>query len=214
MQARRERALDAALELIGSDGIDRLSMRRLATRAGLSVQTLYNLFGSREDILIGLAHRFAADVESLIAEDAGIDDPIDRLRAMFSQAIARLAAQASTYRPMLLALFRGTARSPERMASVWERLASMGEPLLHEAAERGQLRSGFSARALTAHTLESYAWNLQQWADGFIDHRDLEVRTLHGVVLSLLAVASDDARPRLLRELERWEEAREGAPVR
>jgi AcrR family transcriptional regulator len=174
----------------------------------LSVQTLYNLFGSREDILLALAQRLTADVERLVANDLTIDDPLDRLRAMFSTAIAKLAAHESTYRPMLLALFRGTARTPERLGPVWARVASMGLPPLAEARERGLLRGSFAEDAFVAHVLESYAWNLQQWAEGFIDHRALETRTLYGLTVGLLALASDDARPRLQKQLKQCERAR------
>lgn len=214
MEARRERILDAALDLVASEGIEGVSMRKLAKRAGLSVQTLYNLFGSREDILLGLTQRFAGEVERLVTEDVALEDPLDRLRAMFSKAIGQLAEHESTYRPLLLALFRATPSTPVRLDPVWNRLARMGAPQISEAIERGLLQPGFSQRALTAHVLESYAWNLQQWADGLIDHGELEARTAYGLALSLLALASDDARPRLLRQLRQGEGACDGPPGR
>jgi AcrR family transcriptional regulator len=208
MQARRERILDATLELIAMGGIDGVSMRKLARRTDLSVQTLYNLFGSREDILVALAQRFAGNVERLVTEDRTLEDPLERLWAMFSTGIAELAENESTYRPILLALFRGTTSTPEVLDPVWDRLASMVAPSLREAIETGLLCPGMSLQTLTAHLLEAYAWNLQQWADGFIDHRQLEARSLYGLALSLLALASDEARPRLRAQLRRCEAAR------
>ncbi|HSG66475.1 MAG TPA: hypothetical protein VLD39_15810, partial [Gammaproteobacteria bacterium] len=172
-----------------------------------SVQTLYNLFGSREAILLALAQRFTADVEGLVANDRAIDDPLDRLRAMFSTAIANLAAGESTYRPMLLALFRGAARAPEWLGVVWQRVATMAAPALTEARERGLLRDDFAAESFAQHVLEAYAWNLQQWAEGFIDHRTLKARALYGLTVALLAVASDDVRPRLRQQLRSCERA-------
>jgi AcrR family transcriptional regulator len=51
----RQKVLDASLALIEEDGLDRLSMREAARKAGVSHQAPYHHFGDREAILAALA---------------------------------------------------------------------------------------------------------------------------------------------------------------
>ena len=54
IESRRQRILEAARGLIAGGGMQSLSMRKLAVESGLAVTTLYNLYGSRDDILFAL----------------------------------------------------------------------------------------------------------------------------------------------------------------
>ena len=51
VEARRQQILQAARVLLSRGGLGALSMRKLAEEASLSVNTLYNLWGTREEIL-------------------------------------------------------------------------------------------------------------------------------------------------------------------
>ncbi|MBW2390360.1 MAG: helix-turn-helix transcriptional regulator, partial [Deltaproteobacteria bacterium] len=53
-EARRQRILETARRLITRGGMRALTMRRLAAGARLSVTTLYNLIGGREEIIKAL----------------------------------------------------------------------------------------------------------------------------------------------------------------
>ncbi|MDH3845555.1 MAG: TetR/AcrR family transcriptional regulator, partial [Myxococcales bacterium] len=46
----RERALEAAVRLATIEGLERLSLSRLAEASGLSKSGLFGLFGSKEDL--------------------------------------------------------------------------------------------------------------------------------------------------------------------
>ena len=51
----RQKVLDASLALIEEGGLDRLSMREVARKAGVSHQAPYHYFADREAILAGIA---------------------------------------------------------------------------------------------------------------------------------------------------------------
>lgn len=55
----RERILDAALKLIGADGLNALSMDDLATQAEVSRATLYRLFPGKTALFTSLVHAFS-----------------------------------------------------------------------------------------------------------------------------------------------------------
>ncbi|GAA0380016.1 hypothetical protein Acor_01490 [Acrocarpospora corrugata] len=59
----REKVLDAALELADAEGLEGLSMRRLAKRLGVEAMSLYNHVSNKTDILDGIAERVFSQVE-------------------------------------------------------------------------------------------------------------------------------------------------------
>lgn len=73
----RDSLLDAAGELMADAPWTEISMAAIASRAGVSRQTLYNEFGSRDEFAqhyaLREADRFLTNVEDAIAEDS--DDP-------------------------------------------------------------------------------------------------------------------------------------------
>ena len=51
-QRTRAEILHAVGEIIAADGLDGLTMRKLADRAGVAVATLYNQFADRDGVLV------------------------------------------------------------------------------------------------------------------------------------------------------------------
>ena len=49
--ARRERILDAAMELATEGGYDAVQMREVGTEAGVALGTIYRYFSSKDDLL-------------------------------------------------------------------------------------------------------------------------------------------------------------------
>jgi AcrR family transcriptional regulator len=74
----RERVAAAALELVDREGLDGLSMRRLADSLGVGTMTLYGYFGSKRELLDAVVD---AAVSDRAPEPAG-DDWRSRLRAL------------------------------------------------------------------------------------------------------------------------------------
>jgi TetR/AcrR family transcriptional regulator, tetracycline repressor protein len=64
----RRKALEVALEIIDSDGLDALSIRRLATALGVNGASLYHHFSGKEDIVVGA-------VDLALAEVRGVGEP-------------------------------------------------------------------------------------------------------------------------------------------
>jgi AcrR family transcriptional regulator len=59
----RERVLRAAIDFADSNGIDSLSMRKLARELGVEAMTLYYYVANKQDLLDGMADIVAAEIE-------------------------------------------------------------------------------------------------------------------------------------------------------
>lgn len=86
----RERIRDAALEMIDRDGLDGLSMRKLATVLGVQAASLYKHYPTKDDVLDDVASRVVSDVATTAFDD-GADWP------------SGLADWARSYRAVLAA---------------------------------------------------------------------------------------------------------------
>jgi AcrR family transcriptional regulator len=80
----RERLLDAANDLFYNEGTQTVGIDRIIERAGVAKASLYNTFGSKEELVKAyLQSRHARTTERL---DAAVDrhtDPVERLLAVF-----------------------------------------------------------------------------------------------------------------------------------
>ena len=140
VEARRQRILHATGEIIAREGMEALSMRRLAREAGVSVTTLYNLFGSRNDILFALVHDLVDRIDRILDAEAPLDDPIERCRAVITVSITYIVEHESTCRPMFVALYDGLPDPPPDRFGIAERAAGMQQVAIEAAVERGLLR--------------------------------------------------------------------------
>ena len=59
----RERILQAAVDLADADGIDGLSMRKLAHSLGFEVMSLYNHVANKDDLLAGMVDLVAGQID-------------------------------------------------------------------------------------------------------------------------------------------------------
>ncbi|MFT4614720.1 MAG: AcrR family transcriptional regulator [Bacteroidia bacterium] len=74
-QDRRDRIIEAAREIIATQGLERLSTRKIAEHAALSVHTLYSLLGNKHDILTA-AMRSNHDAIGSALDSVSESDPI------------------------------------------------------------------------------------------------------------------------------------------
>lgn len=100
---RRNRILDAAKTIIRELGHESLSIRSLAVSAGVSTPTIYNLVGSKHDILLALADDLMSQLERAhhVRE---ISNPIEQVEEVINQTIAVFDADEHYSRQLHLGL--------------------------------------------------------------------------------------------------------------
>jgi AcrR family transcriptional regulator len=84
-----ETIVDAAAELVVEEGVDALSMRKLASRCGVGAMTLYGYVRTKEELLGAVANRLFGDIELPNEEGLGwqeqIADVFRSVRRVFLQ---------------------------------------------------------------------------------------------------------------------------------
>lgn len=98
----RARILDAARRIVMREGIDMLSMRKIADAIGYSAASLYLHFESRDAIARALGREGFVQLLARLAPCAEIDEPRERLHALAHAYVAFGCAHPETYRLMFL----------------------------------------------------------------------------------------------------------------
>jgi AcrR family transcriptional regulator len=122
----RETLFDAARRELGARRWNEVTMSDIARAAGVSRQTLYKEFGSRDgfagELVLREGERFVASVEG--AMDAHLDDPPAALMAAFGVFLTAAAED-----PLIRAAIAGA----DEMLPL---ITTQGQPLIERSAER------------------------------------------------------------------------------
>jgi AcrR family transcriptional regulator len=112
-RARVERILAAADAILSGDGVDGLTVRRIAERAAVPVGTLYQFFADKGAVIDALARTYIAEFDAAIGELVG---SAERCEGDWSDPVGRMVdAFAALYRshPGYVALWTGRHLSRE-----------------------------------------------------------------------------------------------------
>ena len=204
MEARRRRILDTARQLVERGGVGSLSMRALGKEVGLSVTTLYNLYGSKEAILEALEDHILSEVEAVFAALPEEFDPIEQARMVMGFSAERSVAQKALTRSIWQGLWDEDGVS-DRSLEFFARGAGMQEAALIKAQERGVLRPGFRPYILASQLFIGWKGAAQFWAQGIYGDDEFIARVVHFLVVSIMPFAEEPLRSDLeaeMRELE------------
>ncbi len=206
VQARRQRILQAARELLAQGGVAALSMRKLGEHAELSVNTLYNLVGSRDRILTALIEDAIERLAQVFRDQPPTDDPIERCHALVATSVRHVVEAPAVFRAMAVARHERMSSNGAEDRRTTERAVTVLTEAIDNAVAHGSLMATLDSRRLGEKVHEGWTAALEQWAFGLIDDAVFATRALHGLHLVLLAVATDSVRPRLQQTLQQLEE--------
>ena len=160
----RTRIADAAIQVIATSGFDTVSVRSVATEAGLAPGTVQHHFGSRDDLLSGALARISDRQLHRVLALSHVAVPADRLRL----ALREILPFDATRREEAIVWLAFSAAAPTRpaLASVHrqgvELMRGMIRHQLRNDAALGLLRSGLQ--------IEREAIRLAATVDGLLLH--------------------------------------------
>ncbi len=198
MRRRKRRILDAATKLISNGGIEACTMRALARKARLDVTTLYNYYGSKEEILEALRRSGARRLERRI-EQLEETDPFDRIRSIVDLTLGVSESPAELARPINLPVpWRRPGSGP-----IGEVAKEHLVKELRRAAAGGDLLRSVDPEQWAMVVLGHIGVWLTLWARRVTNAEETLARVRYLVSLCLLAAATDASRPGLEPEMLR-----------
>ena len=199
---RRDRILAEARNVIARQGFDALNLRDLAESAGVSVPTIYNLIGCKEQVLKLLMLGAFDDFEKLMQQRPAV--PMVKLPAKMLDTLMEMISGDENY-------YRATFLASERIEDQQEVLGDSGfrrAPLrrlagkfFDEAIALDLLRGQIAVEVLVEQILAAHQMAFHNWAHRIISLREFRANSLRGFYVALAADAVDSFRAELIAEL-------------
>ena len=192
---RRERILAAARKLITHGGVEALSMRQLARESQLSVATLYNLYGSKADILYALLDQGMEAFDQSLTR-IPTDDPITFATYCVDVATGMFISEKPFYRPLMAAINENTDK--ERDPIIGKHAMMDIIKGLDTGAAHGLFNGHTEVRLVARDIYLSLMQAMHFWSVEMYDDEQLREQCEYSILISLMGVVSDSVRPAML----------------
>lgn len=177
-------------------------MRKLAEEASLSVNTLYNLWGTRDDILRALTLDARDRMKASLPIDASSEDPIEHCRTLARATVREMCRQHELFRPMILAWLEGEiAGRPSPIEPAAHAVGVLSQ-IIQTARERGLVDCPMKSEQIAWQIEHGAQFAQVQWALGRIDDAHFEARVLYGLNLAFLGIVREERRPEIRSKLK------------
>lgn len=198
---RRERILEVARQLIAEKGYERTTMRDLAVASGVSVPTIYNLCGTKDELLFqAVAGEVAASIDRLVGPAAMRGRR--RLIALLGVGHEEMSRRPQYYRALLGAATRAeSARAP--LLAIGERLAEELCSALDQMQSEAELEPWVNTTILARRLSRICVLATFEWASGALDADAALAVTRLDAGLALLGVTRGPARTAMERMVRR-----------
>jgi len=116
----RERILQAARQIVNGEGLEQLTIRKIAELIDYAPGTIYLHFEGRHDIVRQLVRESFGELLRYMSRAARLVDPLERLRALGHAYIAFAMEHPAAYRTIFM-------QPPDIAAAVWSLVKEDGE---------------------------------------------------------------------------------------
>jgi AcrR family transcriptional regulator len=172
---RRRRLLELGADLFTRFSYDELSMSRIAREAGISKALLYHYFPSKEAYFVATLETAAAELEERTRPDPSLE-PLEQLSGSLDAYLGWVEEYTESYAKMIQ-----SAGSVPEVRMMLDRVrgetaARIIDGIRGEKPETPVLRTA----------VNGWLWFMDGAILDWVEHRDLDRQTLHGLLLGTL----------------------------
>lgn len=165
LTGRQREIIEAALDIIAGQGIQRMTVKNLARAVGVSEPALYRHFKSKFNILLSILVQYRLDLEELFEKGAQSPrSPMDAVSSLYREMF-----QGFVRRPSLSLvifsedLFRYDRRLSQEVSATIEMTHDRVYGMLREGALRGEVRSDIPAKQLAWMVMGTMRLLVARW---------------------------------------------------
>lgn len=198
-QERQQRILNVVREQISAVGYDGINVRDVATASGVALKTLYNLFGSKDELLLAAVAELLSELQQM--DDVADAEPgIPRLLA-HTEAIARQIVATPAYADTMARTLFQAGRGQRLVDVLLGNSVRLAKKNLQQALAQDELIDNLDL-AETARLLAGHQWSVVLlWNKGLIPLDLLPGAMLRSCVMSLIPICKGGRRRWLEQQL-------------
>jgi AcrR family transcriptional regulator len=196
-EERKQRILEVARLLIADQGYEGVTMRDLAEKSLVSVPTLYNLFGGKNDLLFAAVESYFVD----LVGNAALVDAEEGLSKILSltETLGRETPRHAAYARSLMGFFGNVSDAGGLHEFVASQLTNELVAALEQMQKKRQLAVWADPRALGERLASQISITTFEWARNQLSDEGLRGALLYGAGVTLLGLARGKARAKLER---------------
>jgi len=199
-QSRRQAILAAAEKLIRENESVDFSVSDLATTAGVSVATLYNLVGTKTKVLYELLNQSMDKIDAVNLSSPK-NDPFEVAIEAGDIAVNVFTSDPRFFRPLYRFLLG--AVEPVQRPAFMNRGFTFWRQRLSVLHTEGYLPPGVTVIEYARDFQLFFAGTLDLWVQNELTEAQFRAQVKHGCILRLLALGHGKSREDLLKQLRR-----------
>lgn len=200
-ERRRQKILNVARDLIASQGFDAFTISELASRSGVSIPTIHNLFGKKQDIVQELFGELVARIDVVLAQP-DIVDPVTSTEVFVDSLLALYRDDEAFYRAAFMAGERLGLFEHEMSSGIFKKSLQIAERLCIQARENGFLEGRLNSRWMAEQLFGCQRLARQDWVGGYISLARFRQQALVGMLMTYAADATPDFHQCICKKLD------------
>jgi AcrR family transcriptional regulator len=196
---RRGRIVAAARALIRETGDAGLSMRAIAARANVSLATPYNLFGSKQAVVLAVLEDRRGFYQDFVRMKALA--PLDKIFKALAMSLDYHREDPDFYRTIWACLLDPGGSSEFRDTILSQQNSQFWRALLTEAAKDGAIAPDIDLELLRENLALTFVGVMRSWVIGAYNDAAIEPAAGYGYAMALCAAAVAGEQPGLRRRM-------------
>ncbi len=193
---RKQKILDEARDLIASKGFEAFTLSELATRAGVSIPTIHNLFGKKQEVFEALCSEMVIRVDQTVS-NPDLVDPIEAAEAFIDNLLTLYRNDEAFYRAAFLAGDRSGLFEHQLPSGIFNRSLAIARQMCQDAVDNGYIADSINLDWLAEQLFGCQRLARQDWVNGYIDLDRYRKQVLIGMCITYASVAKPAFRKRL-----------------
>jgi len=162
---RQSEIIEKSIEIIGTKGIQGLTIKNLSKEIGISEPAIYRHFESKTHILITILDNFKEMASFMGATMKDNDSPaMDKVEFMFSQIIG-IFSQTPSFISVIFSeeIFRNELVLKEKIIEIMDQNEKTIEQIISTGQAKGELRTDIDAKTLALIIMGTLRFRIKQW---------------------------------------------------
>ena len=162
---RQTEIIDRSIEIIGTKGIQGLTIKNLSKEIGISEPAIYRHFESKTDILLAILKNFEEMSASLNETLKKIDDTtIGKIQFMFTKIIELFSKEPAHISVVFSEeLFKNDKILKEKIADIMDMKERAVEDIIAEGQNKGEIRNDIDSKTLAMIVIGSLRLLVKKW---------------------------------------------------
>ena len=199
-ERRKARILSEARKLIAEEGFDALTISELAVRSEVTIPTVHNLLGKKNDIVLAVFRGLVDNIDAVLAEPDLID-PVLVSEVFIEKIVALYGSDEVFYRAAFLGGERLGLFEHEMSDGIFAKSIRVAERLCQRALDQGYLLGRIDSALLAQQLFGAQRLPRQDWVR-YIDLETYRWRALIGMLLTFAADATPELHARICEAID------------